>query len=128
MARIIGKNAYINFGSTVLSPDYLTFKEGNASDMVDKSAGADNRHTYIAALADGGYDIDMYVDGTAIYDAVLPGTEGTLTIAVEGTAAGKRKTTVVAVVTKRDREFAFNDMYKMSISFQPSGQPVDGTY
>jgi hypothetical protein len=128
VARVIGKNAYIIFNSVVLSTDFRTFKEGNTADMIDKSAGADARHTYIAALADGGYDMDMLIDGTGPFVACLPGTEGTLIFGVEGTASGKPKTTVVAVASKRERSFAYNDLYVMSVSFQPSAQPTEGTY
>lgn len=128
MSRTIGKNAVITFGGTTLNTDYRTFKEGNSSAMIDKSAGADVRATYIAGLADGAYDMDMLIDGTGPFAACLPGTEGTLIFGNEGSASGKPKTTVVAVCTKRERSFAYNDLSMMSVSFQPSAQPTEGTW
>lgn len=127
MAPYIGKNAVITFGGTTLNTSYRTFKQTGSVDMVDKSAGADTHKTYIAALMDDGFDFECLMDGTGVWAACEPGTEGSLIISPEGTGSGKPKTTMIATVSKRDRSVAYNDLATMSVSFQPSSSPVEGT-
>jgi hypothetical protein len=127
MAPYIGKNAVVTFGGTTLNTSYRTFKQTGSVDMVDKSAGADAHKTFIAALMDDGFDFECLMDGTQVWAACTPGTEGSLIISREGTTAGKPKTTMVAVVAKRDSSVAYNDLATMSVSFQPSSSPVEGT-
>src|SRR5689334_12915183 len=103
MARHIGKNAVIQFGSTVLTPDYRTFKQAGSADLIETTAGADSIKSYIVGATDGGVDLEMVKDGTTIWNAVAPGTEGTLSIGSEGTTGGLPKTSGKAVVTKREQ-------------------------
>lgn len=127
MARIIGKNAWISFGGTVISTDYRTFSQDGSADTVDLTAGADAHKTFAVGAADDTVSIEVLIDGTAAWVACLPATEGTLIVAPEGSTSGKPKTTAVATVSKRSRKLAYNDVYSMAVDWVMATAPTDGT-
>lgn len=117
MTEYTGKNLYVKFGSTVLSSRFKSYNESDEAGMVDKSAGADTRRTYLATLADGGATMELLQEslGTALWAAIAPGTEGTLEWGPEGTASGKPKYTVDAIIKSRKRNLVHDDVVKVTI-------------
>lgn len=114
-----GSAMYVKFGSTVLSSRYKSYNESDEAGLVDKSAGADTRRTYLSTLDDGGATMELLAEsaGTALWAAIAPGTEGTLEWGPEGTAAGKPKHTVNAIVKNRKRNIVHDDVVKISVEF-----------
>jgi len=117
-----GTSAYIKFGDTELSDYYRTASPTQEVDLVEKSAGGDTSKSYLAALKDGTMSVELVMPsgtaGTALWDAVAPGTEGTLTWGGEGTAITE---SVVAIVKSRGRPLTYNDLTTVSVEFQFSG-------
>jgi len=117
-----GKNAYIKFGDTELQTYYRTASPTEEVDLVDKSAGSDDSKTYLAALKDGTMSLEIVMPsgtaGTALWEAIAPATEGTLTWGGEGTAITE---SVNAIVKSRGRPLTYNDLTTVSVEFQFSG-------
>jgi hypothetical protein len=130
MAEYTGKNTYVKFGSTVLSTRYRSFEQNEEVGLVDHSAGADVPRTYLTTLEDGTATLETLAEaaGTALWNAVDKGTEGTLEFGPEGTASGKPKHTVNAIVKSRRRSHVFEDVVKINVEFQFSGVVVDSAY
>lgn len=130
MTAYTGRNTYIKFGATVLSLDYRTFEETHENATVEASAGADARRSYLSTLIDGRLSLE-YVDqagGTVIWAALAPGTSGTLEWGPEGTATGKPKNSVEALVMSRNRTFAYDDVATVAVEFQLSGDVTEALY
>jgi len=127
-----GKAAYIKFGSTELDAYYRSAGWSEEIDLVEETAGSDANKKYLTAVLDGTSDLELIMPsgtaGTAVWAAVKPGTEGTLEIGPEGTAAGKAKHTVNAIVKSRGKPLTYNDITTFSVSFQFSGAVTDSTY
>lgn len=130
MAGKTGKNLYLAFGGKVLSTDYRSFAPSEEIGIVDQSAGADAARTYLTTLEDGTATATIVVQAsdTATWGAVAPGSEGTLEWGDEGTAGGKPRHYVNAIVTGRNQSIAFDDLVVGDLSFQFSGEPADTTY
>src|SRR5688500_6860462 len=105
MTEFAGNNAYIKFGATVLSPDYREFKPDEEIDILDASAGSDGYKPKVTTQKDGSASITLVAQtgGTALWAAVALGTEGTLEWGQEGTATGKPRSYVTAIVSKRSK-------------------------
>lgn len=127
-----GTNAYLKFGSTVLSPYYRSAEVGEEGDLAEFSAGSDANKLYVATQKDGTYSQEIIVPvgtlGTAIKAAVAIHTFGTLEIAPEGTATNKPKKTVYAVVKSRGEALTYNDITTMSVEWQFTGAVADTAY
>lgn len=115
-----GNAMYIKFGSTVLSTRYKSYNESDEVGLVDKSSGADTRRTYLSTLADGGASLEFLQEagGTAIMTATAIGSSGTLEWGPEGTASGKPKYTVLALVKGRKINYIHDDVVKVTLDFQ----------
>lgn len=125
-----GSGAYLKFGATELQTYYRTAAFDETVDLVDKSAGADGNKTYLSALKDGTYtqDIVMPTGGTALITALAVGTSGTLLFGPEGTAAGKPKASVLAIIQSRGRPLAYNDVTTMSVTWQFNGAVTNSVW
>lgn len=130
MAGITGKNLYLSFNGTVLDTDYRSFGPSEEIGIVDQSAGADGNRTYLTELKDGTSSATIVIQAgdTTTWGAVVVGTEGTLEWGEEGTAVGKPKHTVNAIVTGRDKSIEYADLLVADISFQFSGAVTDEAY
>ena len=131
-AGATGKNAYLKFVNTVLSTNYRSFNTSEDMALVDQSAGSDTGTTYLTTLTDGtmAATIKYKAGDTAIWGALVPGTEGTLEWGEEGTTAGKPKHTVNAIVQNRSKSATYNDLIVCDINFQFSANAgvTDSTY
>ena len=126
----LGEAAYIAFNGTVLDTNFRTFSQSESIDLVDQSAGADTAKTYLTSLTDGSAPLTFkYKAGdTAQWGAVALGAEGTLECGAEGTAAGKPRSYVNAIVSGRTKSMSYNDLIVVDVTFQYSGTVTDGTY
>lgn len=132
MAGLVGTNLYLAFGGTVLDTDYRDFSGSEEMGMVDDSAGSDSARTYLTTLKDGSASatVVLQASGTVIWDALVPGTAGTLEWGEEGTTAGKQKHSVWAKVESREKSMSYDDLIVCDIAWQfsdPSGV-TDSTY
>jgi len=129
MAAITGVALYVKFGSDI-SGDYRSFEANETGDSIDVSAGSDTATTYLTRLTDGTatYSAIMQADGSAIWTALATHTEDTLEWADEGTAGGKQKHSVNAIVTSRGRTIPFAGAVEITATFQFSGAVTDTVY
>ena len=130
MAKYTGKNLYLKFVSTVLSAEFRTFETTENIGTVDQSAGDDAERTYLTTRKDGTGTVELLDQslGTALWAAVVPGTEGTLEWAPEGTASGKPRHIVNAIVSERSNPIDAEDVVMVRASFQYSGAITDTVY
>lgn len=131
-SELTGKDLYVIFGSTVLTTDFRSFETSQEVDVVDVTAASDDDKTYVATVKDGTFDFTgLYLaagSGTVIWDAVVPGTEGSLVWATEGSSTSKPKWTVNAIVTNRSMSMPYDGAIEMSVSWQKSGAITAGTW
>ncbi len=120
MATYLGNNAYINFNSQTLSVVYRKAKADESIGLVDKSAGADTHTSYLAALRETTFSVDILLDGVTVWNALTPGQSATLEWGPEGNgaASGKPKYTATALVKKRTRDASYNDINTATVEFQ----------
>lgn len=130
MARITGKNTYIKFGSTDLSVNFRSFDWEEEGKVAEATAGADTNASRLATYKDGKASMELVgiTTGAAAWLAVAPHTEGTLEFAEEGTAVGKPKHSVLAIVVKRSKKNPFDDLQIWTIDLEFQGAVTDGTY
>lgn len=127
-----GTNLYAIFASTVLSTNYRSYQTTDEMGLVDQSAGSDTGSTYLTTLRDGSstFTVKHKAADTAFWAALTPGTEGTLEWGEEGTAAGKPKHSVNAIIQRRQQSAEYNGLIVMDLMFQHSDTSgvTDGTY
>lgn len=133
MAEFTGKNLYLAFDGTAVNADFREFSEDEEVGTVDASAGSDVARTYLTTLEDGTASLTLLLqeDGTAATDPwqlMDKGNEGTLEWGPEGTATGKPKHTVNAIVTSRGKSVPYDDVVEMTFNFQFSGVVSDSAY
>lgn len=130
MADFTGKDLYAKFGSTVLSSRFKSFESSEEMGLVDDSAGADTARSYLTTLEDGTATLELLAEraGTAQWAACDKGASGTLEWGDEGTASGKPKHTVPAIVKSRKRTVVHDDIVKLNFEFQFNGTVLDATY
>jgi hypothetical protein len=130
-SELTGKELWLSFNSTVISTDFRNFEEALEVDTVDVTAASDDDRTYVPMVKDGTFDYTgLYLSagaGTAIWDALAEGTEGTLIWATEGSVANKPKWSCNAIVTGRSRAVPYDGAIEISASFQKSGAITSGT-
>lgn len=120
MATFTGSALYLKFGSTELQADYRSFEPNFNMGLEDASAGSDSGVTRLVTLKDGSASLTMrgIVGGTAALSALTEGTGGTLEWGPEGTAAGKPKNSVVAVVESLSESLGYASVTEWSVTFQ----------
>jgi hypothetical protein len=133
MTKYTGANLYVKFKTTVLSGEFRSFEVSEEIDLVDQTTGDDVAKTYLTAKEDGDASFESLnqtgaTGGTAEWAAVDIGAEGTLEWGPEGTASGKPKHWVNAIVKNRKRAFPYDDVIKLNAEFQYSGVVTDTVY
>jgi len=130
--RISGKDLFITFGGTEVHGDFTSVSVADADDQIDVTAGADTYHYWLSlARRDGTSDFEMFYDGATetVWDAIAPGTAGTLIMAPKGTASGNPKWTWTrALVKNRNVAMPFNDGVKVTGVWQFSSLIGETTY
>jgi len=133
MGEYTGSGMYLAFKGTSLAVDYREFADSEEVALAEGSAGADVARTYLKTLEDGTATLSM-VDQTGGTAATAPwnlmdkGAEGTLEWGPEGTATGKPRHYVNAIVVSRERTFPYDNVVESTYGFQFSGVVTDTAY
>ena len=133
MAEYRASTLYLAFKGTSIAADFREFSVSEEIDLVDTSAGADVAKTYITALEDGTASLTALdqTAGTAttyLFNLCDKGAEGTLEWAPEGTATGKPRHYVNAIVNSREMSMPYDDAVEISVEWQLSGVVTDTVY
>ena len=98
--RFTGKDLYVKFNTTVLSGDHTSFGWDEAEDTADLTAGADSFHYYVPMRQNCTFSFDTWMNGSTLttWDAIAPGSVGSLEVGPFGTASGKPKFSWTRVV------------------------------
>jgi len=133
MAEITGQHLYVAFKGTALEADYREFSFSEEVGMADASAGSDAARTYLTTLEDGTATLSllMQADGTASTapaQLLEKGAEGTLEWGPEGTATGKPRRYVNAIVQSYEERSPYDDVIEITASFQFSGEVTRTAY
>lgn len=117
-------------GTTSLAGDYRTCSWNPSVAFVDSSAGSDTHVGRLTALKDATASVTLVAQtaGTALNAALAPGVAGTLIIAPEGTASGKRKITFPCYSDGATYEHPYADIVAISAGFTGNGAHTDGAY
>lgn len=132
MAKIRGKDLYLNFGGVTLASPYGSgnetemyrkFDYDTEAEMIDVSAGSLSNKKFITGLRSGTGKLEFLVEttDTAIRAAVVEGSYGTLTWGERGTATGAPKGSVMAYVSKFSESIEYDSEVAMTVEFQFSG-------
>ena len=133
MAQYTGSALYLAFKGTVISTRYRSLKTKEEIDLEDQSAGNDVAKTYLATLEDGDASLDFLdvaggTAATALWNLCDKGAEGTLEWGNEGTATGKPRHYVNAIVKDREKTEDYDKPVEGTITFQFSGVVTDTAY
>ena len=130
--RYSGKDLYLSFGGTDLSADFTSVTINEEDDEIDLTAGNDTEHYYKSLRSDATVDYECFWNGGTAqteFDAVVPGTAGTLLIGPRGTASGYPKITVNRALAKSRRlTMPFDRESKLTGTFQCSATVTRGTW
>ena len=123
--------SWIYSGGTVsLAGDYRTCSWNPSVNYVDSSAGSDLFVQRLTALKDATASVTLVAQtgGTVINTALAPGVGGTLIIAPEGTATGKRKISFPCYSDGASYDHPYSDIVAISCGFTGNGTHTDGVY
>jgi hypothetical protein len=119
----------ITFNGTDITGDgaSLDVDESEPAEDVTGFGDEDSEH-----IASGVTERKATYDGfdsteETIYDALVPGTEGTLEWYPQGNSTGNPKKSVTAIVTNRKRSYKVRKAVALSAEFQLSGAVTDST-
>ena len=134
--RYTGKDLDVQWvysgGTVSLNADFKTLKTTEGTKAAERTAGADTHESFIPTIGTGKADHEMLDTtssvGTQVWAALAKKTEGTLIWSPQGTATGKPKSSVAAYVDSRDREFPFDDVVNIKVSFQFQEDVTDATW
>ena len=120
MATYTGKALVLTFAGTALEADYRSFEPNFSMGLEDASAGSDAGVTRLTTLKDGSASLTMrgVAGGTATLALLTEGAGGTLTWQPEGTAVGKPKGSVYAIVESLSESLGYNSVTEWSVTFQ----------
>lgn len=126
MAKLTGKNLYVEFAGTDLSATLRNFSVSDTQEQADVTAGADDYRNYANTVKTTEATFELLVQdwangGSALAAAVYSGAQGTLIWGPEGTAAGKPKRGFYATITQYDEALPFDDAYTASVTMTMAG-------
>lgn len=127
MAKISGKNLYVEFGGTDISGNQRSFSITESQEQADATAGADAYRNYVNTMKTIEASVEILVEdfastgGSALLAALDVGTQGTLIWGPEGTATGKPKKGFYATITQFDQALPFDDVYSINVTFTMAG-------
>lgn len=130
MAHYRGKLVEVDFNSVDVSGDGRSVSLEEKADVLDDTVYGADRRTKIASLEDGSGSLEA-LDVSGAWDtgfqALAVGTSATMVIYPEGNTSTKRSITFTAVITSRKTDFPYDDLAKVSVSFEISGDVTEGT-
>lgn len=137
MAEYAGTASYVEWvysgGTAVLSGNYRTASYSQNAETIDATAGSDTRAVKLPGIISGGFSVAGLMDtggsvgnkaGTLFYAQQI----GTIVYGPEGTAAGKLKITIPAVMLTFERNTAYNAAAEFSMTFDQSAAESYGTF
>jgi hypothetical protein len=127
MAEYTGANMYLAWvysgGTVTLQADERTVNFNATMDFAETTAGSDPRKTRLATIGDVQLSFAgvAQTGGTALEDALAPGTQGTVYFGPEGTAAGKRKHIIGAFSNGAKYAMKYADVTEITCDFMGDG-------
>jgi hypothetical protein len=127
MAEYTGRDIvfqWVHSGGTVsMQADFRTVSLSPTIDFADATAGSDARRKRIATIKDAtvSYSGLAQTGGTALEDALVEGTQGTIIFQPEGTASGKRKYTIGAFSQGGKFNLPYADVVELNVEFLGNG-------
>lgn len=117
-------------GTVTLTGDQRSVSLTPGVKLVDTTAGSDADETFLATLKSGAVAFAgvLQTGGTALEDALVEGTFGTLIVGPEGTAAGKRKYTIPAFSLGAKMNWPYSDVCEVTCDWTKSGAMTRGVY
>jgi hypothetical protein len=130
MAEYLGSVGYLSFGGTVLTTACRSFDVQREAALFDASVNAGGYREYIVSQTDGKAVVELLAQAsdTATPAALVPGTTGTLIWGRDGSAGGKQKMSVVAIVTGYDESFPYDDLAVINADFQFTSSVTSTTF
>lgn len=125
--NITGKDAYISWvwsgGTLNLATDNRSVSVKEAVDTAETTAGADTHKTFLPTIKSATIDYSglFPTGGTALYAALTAGVTGTITVAPEGTAAGKVSHAYPAICMGATYDTPYADVVTVNVTFQSNG-------
>lgn len=126
MAKISGKNVYVSFAGTALGDSLRNVQISQSQETADATAGADSYRNYVSTVKTVEVTAEAVMKdyangGSALRSLLAVGSEGTLIIGVEGTAAGKPKFGFFARINQADEAVPYNDVVTISLTWEMAG-------
>lgn len=122
MTAYTGQALYVTFGGTTAHADYRSLEVNSEKGLEDGSAGADVGRTYLGTLKDGTATLTLRsisgTAGTAMWITWIEGAAGTLVFGPEGTATGKVKGSVYAIIASRTTPMEYDQVAEWTFEFQ----------
>jgi hypothetical protein len=118
-------------GTTVLNSDFRSWNADRTIDFVDETAGADEFIKRLKNRKDvsASWTAVYQAGGSAVYNALQPGYQGTLRASPEGTAAGKPYEDYMVFVESVSKNQPYSDVVEISASFIGDGSGwTDGSH
>ena len=117
-------------GTVTLGTDYRTVSWTPTVGYADITAGSDTHVGRLTTLKDATAAVTLVdsVQGTATYASLDAGAGGTLIIAPQGTASGKRKITFPCFCDGANPSYTYNDTTTIAVNFTGNGAYTDGVY
>ena len=119
MARYTGSALFLKFNTTDLDTDFRTLDVSENITIVDASAGADLYKAKLTGQKDWTVTATLLdtAAGTVLWDALAPGTAGSLEWAPEGTANDKPRFYGTVYVSERSRSVPYEDVVELNVTF-----------
>ena len=116
MAGQKGSSFAVSFGGTTLETDFRTASTEEMAELIDDTAGSDANRHYLAGVEDGTMTLTIVRQSgdSATWDAIAPGTSGTLV----WSGAGDGTNTVDALVESRSNSIDYGDVVTADVTFQ----------
>lgn len=126
MARLTGKNLYVEWAGTELSGSQRSFDVTENQETADVTAGADDYRSFSNTVKSISATMEIVMDeydsgGSAILALLTLGNTGTLIWGPEGTATGSPKKGFVARLVDASQGLPFDDAYTLSLEFSMAG-------
>lgn len=129
--RMTGKDLYIewvyNGGTANITGDARTFEVTREQEVADITAGADGARSSKATVKNFGASAEILYTGTAgsaVFNVMDLGSEGTVRYYPQGTATGKPKGAFPAIVTKMDLALPYDDAAVLTVEWLGQGDEI----
>ena len=125
-----GKDLLVNFDSVDISGDGRSLSYEESADILDDTTYGDDNRTKQAGLLDGSgsYEaLDQTGAWSTAWQAIDPGSSGTMIVYPEGSSSPNRRTTFTAVIGSRSIDVPYDGLATLSMSFEISGAVVEDT-